>query len=149
MNHRSGGDRWYSAVIDSCRRGCLDLDDWRFLHGASTTCCGSWLTASKTSICGDEKCADFSRATAKVRDLSAKEWQQRVGERNAPFECVVCQEHRRQRCRVYQPLSEDYLVLQCIWERHFVVLGSEPLSISLGARSLLRRMRCKEQCILQ
>ena len=113
MNHRSGGDRWYSAVIDSCRRGCLDLDDWRFLHGAPTTCCGSWLTASKTSICGDEKCADFSRATAKVRDLSAKEWQQRVGERNAPFECVVCQEHRRQRCRVYQPLSEDYLVLQC------------------------------------
>ena len=44
LNHRSGNDRWYSALLDSCRRGELSLDDWRFLHGAPTSCCGSWFS---------------------------------------------------------------------------------------------------------
>ena len=38
VNHRSGEDVWYSSVIDSCRRGEMHLDNWRFLHGAPTTC---------------------------------------------------------------------------------------------------------------
>ena len=36
VNHRSGGDRWFSDCLKSCREGNLDDDDWRFFHGLPT-----------------------------------------------------------------------------------------------------------------
>ena len=44
LNHRSGGDVWYSDMLTSCREGNLTLTDWQFLHGLPTEKCGSWLT---------------------------------------------------------------------------------------------------------
>ena len=36
-NIRSGDDRWFSDVLDECRRGELSDANYRFLHGLPTT----------------------------------------------------------------------------------------------------------------
>ena len=36
INERSGGDKWFSEVLNSCRDGSLCEDDYNFLHGYPT-----------------------------------------------------------------------------------------------------------------
>ena len=36
-NIRSGGDKWFSDVLNACRLGNLQEDDFNFLHGLPTT----------------------------------------------------------------------------------------------------------------
>ena len=84
VNHRSGEDAWYSTVINMCRSGSLDWEDWRFLHGAPTSCCVSWLTASGTSICGVDACGLFARETAEFTNSSPSDYQARISDADAP-----------------------------------------------------------------
>jgi hypothetical protein len=109
VNHRSGADAWYSMSITSCRRGTLHLEDWRFLHGAPTTHCGSWLTDGERSECGHLDCDAIEERSIQLRGLTAHEWQKKI----CDLECAICQQNRQSRCRVFQPLSEDFLALKC------------------------------------
>ena len=36
VNFRSGADQWFSHVLDACRSGKLEEDDYNFLHGYPT-----------------------------------------------------------------------------------------------------------------
>jgi len=36
VNKRSGGDAWFSKLLDDCRLGRMTLDDYNFLHGFPT-----------------------------------------------------------------------------------------------------------------
>ena len=59
VNHRSGGDIWYSDVLASCREGNMSVCDWQYLHGLPTNECGSWLVRQNRSLCGNHHCAKF------------------------------------------------------------------------------------------
>ena len=50
--------KWYGVVIDECRRGSLHPDNYNFLHGYPTACCGSWLSSSNQLLCGQKTCLD-------------------------------------------------------------------------------------------
>ena len=36
VNERSGADTWFSRVLNACREGCLEEEDYNFLHGYPT-----------------------------------------------------------------------------------------------------------------
>ena len=46
--------QWYSVVIDECRAGALDPDNYNFLHGYPTHCCGSWISKDDKLLCEDQ-----------------------------------------------------------------------------------------------
>ena len=46
-------DTWYSSVIDQCRLGALDENNYNFLHGYPTKVCGTWLSEKTPSTCGN------------------------------------------------------------------------------------------------
>ena len=78
VNHRSGGDTWFSDFLDSCREGDMDDEDWRFLHGLPTFHCGSWLPRLKKSLCQQPGCTRFKDRMRKLRLCSASSWMEEV-----------------------------------------------------------------------
>jgi len=72
INHRSGSDVWYSSVIEQCRIGDLEEDDYNFLHGYPTLCPGSSVRGK--CLCGNPRCEMLStswrdKRLALVKDL--------------------------------------------------------------------------------
>ena len=65
------------------------------------------------SIWGKGSCTNFRQATVSLSQLTASEWHTKISGEQDPLECDVCQQHRRSRCRVFQPLSEQSLVSEC------------------------------------
>ena len=102
VNHRSGGDIWYSDLLTSCREGNLSMSDWQFLHGLPTSECGSWLTRQKLSMCGSAQCKDFTKKTELLRLESPEKWWAEVDQ----FECSICVRERKRRYRVLPSPSD-------------------------------------------
>ena len=86
VNHRSGGDVWYSDLLSSCREGNMSLSDWQFLHGLPTNECGSWLVRQNTSLCGNPQCTQFKEKTKAARLESPERWYDEAQK----YECQVC-----------------------------------------------------------
>jgi hypothetical protein len=86
VNHRSGGDVWYSDLLSSCREGNMSLSDWQFLHGLPTNECGSWLVRQKISLCGNPQCTEFKEKTKAARRESPERWFDEAQK----YECQVC-----------------------------------------------------------
>ena len=72
VNHRSGGDAWFSDLLDSCCEGNMDDEDWRFLHGLPTYHCGSWLPRRKKALCEQPGCASFKNRTKKQCSMKTR-----------------------------------------------------------------------------
>ena len=102
MNHRSGGDVWYSDMLTSCREGNMSMTDWQFLHGLPTEECGSWLAQQEKSMCGKAACSHFAETTKTIRFEGLEEWKKKVFK----FECEICAGERKRRHRVLPMLSE-------------------------------------------
>ena len=102
VNHRSGGDVWYSDLLSSCREGNMSLSDWQFLHGLPTNECGSWLVRQKISLCGNPQCIQFKEKTKAARLESPERWFDEAQK----YECQVCVLERKRRHRVLPALQE-------------------------------------------
>ena len=105
-NKRSGGDQWYSEVLNACRLGRLSDMDYSFLHGYPTNACGSWLESEKRPLCGNVACTHFGpRLTASLptrRDDWKTEWEL-FQWRN---ECDACRAERNRRHRVLDSTAQ-------------------------------------------
>ena len=102
VNHRSGGDIWYSDVLASCREGNMSVSDWQYLHGLPTNECGSWLVRQSRSLCGDHHCAKFKERTEAARLEGAGKWFEEARQ----HECQFCVQERQRRHRVLPALKE-------------------------------------------
>ena len=95
VNIRSRADVWYSSVIDECRRGRLTEENYNFLHGYPTNAVGSYLSITRSTMCGDSAC----------EKLMNESWpdnrRQGVGWNHCKMqECEVCQQERERRNRL-------------------------------------------------
>ena len=105
VNHRSGGDIWYSDVLTSCREGDMSLSDWHFLHGLPTAECGSWLVRQGKSSCGNHQCGKFKEKSKAARLGAHDRWLEEAKK----YECQVCVLERRRRHRVLPVLKDTDL----------------------------------------
>ena len=101
VNHRSGGDTWYSGLLTSCREGNMSMTDCQFLHGLPTFECGPWLVRQEKPMSGNSQCASFKQKTKALRLLTPEKWFERVGK----LECQECREQRTRRYRVLPMLK--------------------------------------------
>ena len=102
VNHRSGGDIWYSDLLTSCREGNMSVSDWQYLHGLPTNECGSWLVRQNKSMCGNPQCSKFKESTKAARLEGTEKW----FEKAALYECQSCVQERKRRHRVLPSLKE-------------------------------------------
>jgi hypothetical protein len=103
VNMRSGKDKWFSAVLDACRLGALDMEDYCFLHGQPTRHCGSWVSLPEApySLCGNDSCKKFFEATGITNGIKVENWKQHWQE-ILQIECAICARERKRRKRVLQ-----------------------------------------------
>ena len=93
-NERSGADKWFSHVLNSCREGDLQEDDFNFLHGYPTEgAIKFWYEHREDSnwIHDDKTC---SYTKYQIMD----HWQEWPGA--SGFECKACWRERKRRARV-------------------------------------------------
>ena len=57
VNKRSGGNEWFSQLLNACREGRMDLEDYSFLHGFPTA-------RSVVDKCTDARCEAYSEKMA-------------------------------------------------------------------------------------
>ena len=164
VNHRSGGDTWYSDVLASCREGNMSVCDWQYLHGLPTNECGSWLVRQNRSMCGNHHCANFKQSTKAARLEEPAKWFEEARE----HECQFCVQERQRRHRVLPALkeleSEDHseakTASSAVQDEHVAVpnhlqeaLSSsrfkECLFLSRVVMSLLALMRCNDLVYLR
>ena len=101
VNKRSGGDEWFSSVLDACRLGELDDEDYCFLYGFPTKHCGSWLTQQNKSTCTTAACGELLFAKYAKEMPEGTTWQQHWKELQTK-ECSACKAERQRRKRVMQ-----------------------------------------------
>ena len=106
-------DEWYSDVIDQCRGGCLNDDNYNFLHGYPTRVCGSWSFVKGGTICTEDCQTELDRIRANLPSgLGAgavydtvwrDEWLQYCF-----IECTTCSHERARRKRVLDNSVSNY-----------------------------------------
>jgi len=107
-NKRSGGDQWFSDMLDSCRKGRLSANNYCFIHGYPTNVCGSWLEETQMSICGEETCKLFAGRTHELLHKDPRAWRERWQEA-LKLECRACNQERARRKRIIDFKEDDSL----------------------------------------
>ena len=107
VNVRSGADKWFSDLLASCRLGEMCEDDYNFLHGFPTTTAITfwWAKAQDKEWKHPAWCAERRNATPfswKHNDTKAP-----LNTDGQRFECAVCFQERKRRCRVLAVASEN------------------------------------------
>ena len=98
-NIRSGADVWFSNVLEACRAGALEEDDYNFLHGyPTTTPITFWYEHKDDTWEHGEYCSN--RLNKDAFFLAASQTQAPVLRNGLPFECEACFRERKRRARV-------------------------------------------------
>ena len=96
VNIRSGEDVWYSKLLDACRSGTLQEDDYNFLHGYPTAApITFWYHRKGENWVHAEWCQNAGNKKPFFLDESGIE--ERVLEKK--LECQDCFKERKRRAR--------------------------------------------------